>query len=1210
MRRVINSIFIACALLAIYQGDANTMPEGVESQQLAEQETSRSTTLFEQISPTRSGVNFVNPLVADHKLRRLYSSGFACGGIAVGDVNGDGRTDLFLTNGATPNRLYLQSEGLKFKEATKTSGLALGNPWSGGASFADIDGDGDLDLLLCNYEAPNQLFLNNGSGKFTEEAKQRGLALSDSSLMGYFCDYDLDGDLDLYVQCNRLYREGGRPQKPPFEMVNNQPQILPQFRKYFGFERIAGKFHKIITVGRPDHLYRNNGKGFFTDVTTQSGISDIHRGLSATWYDYNEDGYPDLFVANDMNDVDQFYRNNGDGTFTDVTQSIVPHTTWFSMGADIADINNDGLIDYFCVDMAGTNHFLEKTTMGVMNDRKWFVENNVPTQYMWNTLFLNTGTGRFLEAAYLANVAKSDWSWAPKFADFDNDGWTDLYVTNGMSRNFTHSDMPLDEKWLIGREEFDIYRNTPPKKDRNLALRNDGNLHFSDTADDWGLAHYGISFAAATADLDRDGSPDLIVANQDEPVHIYRNTSRGNRVTLRLQGLTNHYGIGAKVDIQTEAGLQTRYHNPYTGYLSSNEPILHFGLGKSKRIQKMTIHWPGGTKQVLQDLPANRHFTIHEPKARVGPQRPPEPSAKPIFTKTTLHAVRHKEANFEDYERQPLLPYKHSQLGPATAIGDLDGDGLEDFFFGGASGQAATILIGLKTGQLSASSQPALEKDKMYEDMGALFFDADSDGDADLYVASGSVECEPNDEVLQDRLYINDGKGSLTKAPDGIIPSIHQSSSIVAACDFDRDGDLDLFVGSRVIPGKYPLPPDSHLYLNDKGKFTPAKAEVPQTFPKLGLVTSALWSDADLDGWPDLFVTTEWGPIHLYLNKKGNLIEATQDAGLSKHTGWWNGITARDIDNDGDIDYAVSNFGLNTKYHIKPGKPVVAFYGQFTPNGRAGFVEALWEGNTLYPVRGKSCSTDAFPHLGQKYKKFVEFAKATLPQIYTRQCLDDAHEFEAAVLESGILLNNGSAKFTFEPLPRLAQIAPSFGIGLTEINGDGKADLYLLQNFFGNQHETGRMDGGVSLLLRGNGDGTFQPIWPKESGLIHYGDAKALATTDLNRDGKPDFITTANNANPIVFLNQGTEGTFTLRLQGSKGNPTAIGARVVVSTEDGLVQTDEVRAGSSYLAQSSPALQFSSGKSDKLKEIKIFWPDGQLTEKSNITLQKFLIIER
>ena len=447
-------------------------------------------------------------------------------------------------------------------------------------------------------------------------------------------------------------------------------------------------------------------------------------------------------------------------------------------------------------------------------------------------------------------------------------------------------------------------------------------------------------------------------------------------------------------------------------------------------------------------------------------------------------------------------------------------------------------------------------------------------------------------------------------APPGTLPQVRQSSSTVAACDFDRDGDLDIFVGARVIPGKYPLSPDSHLYLNDKGKFTPAKAQVPDAFPRLGLVTSAIWSDADLDGWPDLLVTTEWGPVRLFLNQQGKLVEATAPAGLARHTGWWNGIAARDIDNDGDIDYAVSNFGLNTKYHVKPGKPVVAFYGQFTPDGRAGFVEALWEGDTLYPVRGKSCSTEAFPHLGQKYKKFVEFAKATLPQIYTRQCLDDAHKFEAAGLESGILLNNGKAQFTFRPLPRIAQIAPAFGISLADTDGDGRSDLYLVQNFFGNQHETGRMDGGLSLLLRGRGDGTFQPVWPKQSGLLLPGDSKALATTDLNHDGKTDFIATANASNPTVFLNQAPGNTFTLRLQGTAGNPTAIGARIIVQPEDGLVQTDEVRAGGSYLAQSSSALQFHPGKTGRLKKLTIHWPDGHITEKRGIQPDKLLTVKR
>ena len=1212
MRSLTRQHICLLALLGNIQfGNGNVLPENVTDRALNSPAVSKSGFLFDRVSPKHSGIHFINPIKVDHKLRRLYSSGFGCGGVTAGDINGDGKTDLFLTSGANKNQLYLQEGNLQFKDATKTAGLQLGNPWSAGSSLADIDNDGDLDLYVCNYEAPNQLFLNNGKGFFTEVGKERGLDLLSASLMGYFCDYDLDGDLDLYVLCNRLYREGGRPKKPPFHMVGNKPEVLPEYRKYFGFELVMNKMHKIITIGRPDRLYKNNGRGFFTDVTAESGIADIHRGLSATWFDYDDDGYPDLFVANDMNDVDQFYRNNRDGTFSNVTQEIVPHTTWFSMGADIADINNDGRIDYFCVDMAGTTHFLEKTTMGVMGDRQWFVENNRPTQYMWNTLFLNTGTGRFLEAAYLSGLAKSDWSWAPKFADFDNDGWIDLFITNGMSRNFTHSDMPLDEKWLIGREEFDIYKKTPAKRDHNLVFRNDGNLHFTRMGKEWGLDHFGMSFAAALADLDQDGNPDLVVANQEEPVHIYRNTSDGNRISLNLIGqTTNRFGIGVKVDIETELGIQARYLNPYTGYLSSNEPVLHFGLGQSKLVEKLIIHWPGGPSQVLMNLPANRHYTIREAKAAAGPNRPPPVPDKPMFVGAKIESTKHQETKFDDYKRQPLLPYKHSQLGPGTAVGDIDGDGLEDLFFGGARGQKPSILIKQEQGGFKPLNSDALEKDKAHEDMGALILDFNGDGNLDLFVVSGGVECQPGDPVLKDRMYLNTGGGELVRASDKFFPSQKESGGIATACDFDRDGDLDLFVGSRVIPGKYPLSPKSYLYINNGKSFDLATDQVPGDFSKMGLVTSALWSDADNDGWTDLLVTVEWGPVRFFQNRKGHLVEGTKAAGLNKYLGWWNGIDGRDIDGDGDIDYAVTNLGLNTKYQITGEKPLEAYYGKFGNTGQERFVESLWEGNSQFPVRGKSCSTKAMPHLKEKFKNYVSFAKATLPQIYTNIGLSSAQHFMVNTLSSGIMVNNGEGKFSFIKLPRLAQVAPGFGVRLTEVNGDGYTDLYLVQNFFNNQHETGRMDGGLSQLLLGNENGKLEPVWPLDSGLVIPEDSKSLATTDLNKDGKVDFVITANNNHPSIYLNQSLDNSFGIRLQGTKGNPTAIGSRIIVEPENGPIQVAEVKAGGSYLSQSSSTIFFGTGKSASLKKISVRWPDGKKTIKESIKPLGLLLINR
>ena len=1165
--------------------------------------------LFQLVPQSISRLDFINPIIDDHPMRRLYAGGFSSGGIAIGDVDGNSLPDIFLTNGPKPNKLFLQVGDMKFAEATPKEMIQPNETtWSSGAIFWDPDNDGDLDLYVCNYNSPNQLYINDGKGGFTEGAEKYGLAHTSSSLMAYPADYDLDGDLDLYLLCNRLYRAGGRPTKPPFEMVNGQPQVHPQFRQYFGFQRITEKTRKIVTIGQPDQLFKNNGKGYFENVTTKAGIHDTHHGLSATWYDYNQDNSPDLFVANDMNDVDKFYKNNQDGTFTDVTRSIVPHTTWFSMGSDIADVNNDGRIDYFCVDMAGSNHYLEKTTMGVMGERQWFIENNRPTQYMWNTLFLNTGTDKMLEAAYLAGIAKSDWSWAPKLADFDNDGWADLFVTNGMTRNYTHSDLPLDEKWLIGREEFDIYRNTPKKPDTNLAWKNQGNLQFQPTAKEWGLDHHGITFSAATADFDRDGNLDILTSNVDENVHLYRNTggkSPANKVTLTLRGNTsNSHGIGATVKIQTPSKEITLYHNPFTGYISSNEPVLHAGLGADKVIQTLTIQWPNAahTVQTVHNLPANQHYIIHEPPPRTGPEPRGTNSHPPLFKPVPLTSIRHQETPYDDYQHQPLLPYKHTHPGPGTAIGDINGDGRHDIFIGGATGQAAHLLVALPGGNSKLLRPPALVTDKKYEDTGALFIDIDADSDQDLYVASGSTETEH----LQNRLYLNDGKGNFSKAPPNFLPKLPaQSSGALAACDYDRDGDLDLFSASRVLTRKYPLSPQSYLLDNSMGTFTQSP-NLPET--NLGMVTSAIWSDADDDGWPDLLLSTEWGPVQFFKNHQGKLVSLTKESGLAKYTGWWNSISGRDIDNDGDIDYAVTNLGLNTKYQASPGQPLVAYHGNFEGTGKPCFIEAQYEHNILFPIRGLSCSSHAMPGLAKKFPSYEAFAKATLPQIYPPKLLAKANRFTANTLESGIFFNDGKGNFTFHPLPRIAQISPGYGIQFTEIDGSPYPDLLIVQNFFPNQHETGRMDGGLGQLLLGSPNG-FHEIWPGESGISLPGDHTALTQLDVNGDNRPDFLTAENNGHPTILLNQiqGHKRTFRVKLKGQPGNPHAIGAKVQIqTTPDAPIQTAEIYAGSGYLSQSAPELYFSAGQAKDLHQVNIRWPDGKTTKAANTPLKGYM----
>ena len=827
-----------------------------------------------------------------------------------------------------------------------------------------------------------------------------------------------------------------------------------------------------------------------------------------------------------------------------------------------------------------------------------------------------------MEGAFLAGVANSDWTWSVKFGDLDNDGRIDLYVNNGMARNFNDSDIPFNPGMLIGQTEWAIYEKGEPRKERCKAFRNRGDYDFEDVAKAWGLDHLGMSYGAAYADLNGTGNLDLVVTRLDEPVTIFRNRETQNhRIEFFLKGSHgNTSGIGATVRLTSGGVQQMRMLSAATGFISQNEPMIHFGLGdRTSRATAVSITWPGGRVQTFTDLAADKAYTITEPAPSPNssasrppaslppPSRPPYvPTGTSLFTKADIPAFEaHHETPFDDFKRQPLLPNKLSQLGPGLAVGDVNGDGLDDLFVSGAAGQASMLYINNGKGGFEKLPQPAFEADKASESMGAVFFDARGSGINDLYVASGGVEGEPNDAVFRGRLYFNDGKGNFTKAPDDALPDTRESSSVVCAGDFDGDGKLDLFVGGRVIPGRWPEAPQSQLLHNEGGKFKDVIDDVAPGLRRIGMATSAIWSDVDGDGKLDLMVTLEWGAPHYLHNENGKLVDRSREAGLLDYTGWWNGIAARDLDGSGHISFVVTNFGLNNKYHASLAHPTQLYYGDFDGTGNRQIVEAEFEDETLFPVRGRSCSSRAMPILKEKFKTYKDWALAPLDVIYDKPKLETALHFQATTLESGVLLNDGTGRFKFKPLPHLAQIFPAYGCVLTDVAGDGIADLYMVGNFFGPQVETGRMDGGLTLLLKGNGDGTFKEIWPAESGLVIPGDSKSLVTLDLNGDGWPDFVIGKNDEKPEVYERQlniplpirpyPKIEPLRVRLKGPAGNPTCIGARVTVELENGKKQTDEVRAGGGYLSQSTATLTFGLDKAKQAKSITVHWPNGKTT---------------
>ena len=1152
--------------------------------------------LFTSLPASQSGIDAINPIDTKHPLKRLYTSAFGGGGVAAGDFDADGRCDLYFVFGARENRLYRNKGDGRFVDDTETAGVSGGTAWGAGAASIDLDADGDLDLYVCNYESPNQFFLNDGEGRFTEAAGRFGLDQQGAYLMPAFADYDLDGDLDLYLLAHRFYREGGRPNRPVTVHKNDKLQILPEFEDYYGVT-VQGKNVQINNVGARDKLLRNDG-GQFVDVTRSAGLSEERfHGNSVTWWDFNHDGLPDLYVGNDFEDPDLLYRNNGNGTFTDVARQQLPHTAWFTMGADCGDLNNDGLIDFLVADMAGTTHYKSKTTMGIMGSSAWFMQNADPPQYMRNCLYLNAGTDRFLDTAFYSGLAYSDWTWAVKTGDLDCDGLLDVFISNGITRSFNDSDNPLDLQKLHGKTEWDLYEDTPPRPEKNLAFRNLGGLKFEKTGETWGLGKMGMSYGAAWFDLEGDGDLDLAVANLDEPPSIHRNdVQNGSRVVIRLQGKgANRLGIGATIELRTGAGDQIRQFNPMRGFCSSDEPAIHFGLGGAEEIDRLTVSWPGGAVAVYEDLAANRTYTFSEEEA-APPSTPADPPPSPHFRASdALAGARHWEMPFNDFNLQPLLPNRQSQWGPGLACGDIDNDGDDDFFLGGCTGYVGTLIVNEGDGNFTASPFAAAKGHKLSEDLGALFFDCDGDEDLDLFVASGSVEQPPTNGAYTDRLYLNDGTGSFTPAKFGTVPLDPQSGSAVAAADFDRDGDLDLFVGGRVLPGSYPNSSRSRLLENRGGSFTDVAFKSPALLQR-HLVTGATWSDADNDGWIDLLVSTEWGPVRFFRNEQGKLVDQTEAAGLHDLLGWWTGIQGADIDNDGDIDYLATNFGFNTKYKVSTEAPEILFYGDFEGNGRKRIVEAGFEDGICYPHRGFSCSRNAMPFVGNKLKTFHNFARSALPEIYPSARLDSSLRLQANTLATGIFLNDGKARFTFHPLPGLAQISPAFGSAIFDVNGDGLLDLFLAQNFFGPQIETRPMNNGLGILLEGDGKGGFTPCWPSKSGIQIPEDAKSVVTADLDGDGLLDLAVATNDGPVRAFLQDGGTPPITVRLHGPKGNPNGLGSRVTMSYSDNSIRTAEVRAGGGYLSQSPPLLSFTAPASAVPARITVRWPDGSTSQ--------------
>lgn len=1059
--------------------------------------------LFRRLPSEKSKLFFENKLVENNRINILnYLYYYNGSGVAVGDINNDGLPDIYFASTVGKNKLFLNKGNLVFEDITQSAQLEGDFGITTGVNFIDINNDGLLDLYICKsgdqsqrYRT-NQLFINQGNLSFIEQAAAYGLDDTSFSNQAYFFDMDQDNDLDLYLV--------------------NHPIDWPNINKIMTGEQEKEGFHYEFS----DKLYRNNGQGKFEDITRTAGVLNRSWGLSAAIGDFNGDQRPDIYVANDFIKPDYLYINNGDGTFSDRLPDYFRHISFYSMGSDYADINNDGLNDLYVADMAMQGHVRSKRNMGSMSTENFqtIVRRGYHYPYAANNLHLNLGNNSYTEIAQTAGVQKTDWSWAPLLLDLDNDGLKDIFITNGIYRDIIDNDFLAKKSRYDQAKERnyfdDLIKEIPQSKVKNFVFRNKGDLSFKDMSQAWGIRETTCSNGAAYADLDQDGDLDMIVNNLNEPSVIYENLSNENLahhfIKVQLTGPANNiHGIGAKVEIRYGQQIQRLDMNPARGYLSTMDYSLHFGLGSTEKIDQIEVSWPDGKKTIQKNPKINRtihlkYTTAQTPKVAQTSQKTP---ILQDITSATKLKHRQEETPYDDFKKELLLPHKLSQNGPFLSVADVNQDQLEDFFIGGAAGHTGTLYLQNSTGGFTPSSQDTWLNDKQYEDQASLFFDADQDGDLDLYVVSGSNEFD-RQLLYQDRLYLNDGTGRFEKASHAL-PQITASGMAVDAGDFDQDGDLDLIVGGRVVPGKYPNAPQSYLLENKNGVFTDITAEVAPDLQHLGMVTDLEFSDYDQDQDLDVIIVGEWMPIIILENNKASFQRIATEANLAAAKGWWFSITSGDIDQDGDLDYVLGNIGTNNKYQASADHPLHIYYEDFDQNGTGDIVLSKREEETHYPLRGRECSSQQMPFISDKYTDFASFASATMEDIYSEELLSTALHYEATEFKSCVLLNEGAAGFRIQYLPTMAQISPLMKTHLLDINQDGHLDILGAGNFFETETETIRYDGGSGIILLGDGKGEFTTLPNRESGLLLNKDVKDIELIQLAGGGTGVLV--ANN---------------------------------------------------------------------------------------------------
>ncbi|WP_461097458.1 VCBS repeat-containing protein [Spirosoma luteolum] len=1070
--------------------------------------------LFTLLSPDQTGITFANNLTEGLNTNILMYEYFYNGaGVATGDLNGDGLDDVYFSGNMVPNQLYLNKGGMRFADITAAAGAAgREGPWRTGVSMADVNGDGRLDLFLCysgnvrpEKRSP-QLLINDGPDAqgvphFSDQTARFGLDKPAQSTQGTFFDYDNDGDLDLFL-------------------LNHNPKSLPVLDQV---STAALRKQSSPEIGM--RLFRNTGN-HFTDVTERSGLSSsvLSYGLGAGVSDLNGDGWADIYVSNDYSVPDYLYLNNHDGTFTDELGKSMGHTSNFSMGNDVADVDNDARPDIVTLDMLPEDNRRQKLLMGADNYEKFAftVQSGFHHQYMRNMLHLNQGSvgarraGRlpaFAETGQLAGISNTDWSWAPLLADYDNDGWKDLYITNGYVRDYTNQDfLKFMNDFMQNRpanptreDVLNLVQKMPSSNVANYMFHNesgrpDAGVRFANIGKAWGLDQVSNSTGAAYADLDNDGDLDLVVNNTNQPAYVFQNKSNSVRkhhyLSIRLVGSGgNTQGVGAAVTVYRAGRQQYVEQMPTRGYQSSVSPRLHVGLGTDPIIDSVRVVWPGGKQQLLTGVKADQLLTLKQTDARTTYRAPGSAPAlfKPIATPL---AHSYPAVTTNDFKRQPLLVNAQSFGGPCLTKADVNGDGREDVYAGGSSGQPGALFLQQADGRFSRKPVPAFDADRQAEDTDAVFFDANGDGKPDLYVCSGGYGTfEPNDARLQDRLYLNDGTGTFTKAADAL-PVMHTSTSCARVADVNGDGKPDLFVGGRVVPGRYPEAPRSYLLINNgAGRFSDQTARLAPMLTTIGMVTDAAWADLNNDRRPELVVVGEWMPVTVLSGQPDHTLTDQTTALLgTEYRGWWNKLLVDDLNGDGRPDLVIGNQGLNTQCRATDREPAELVYKDFDNNGKIDPVLCLYVQGKSYPHATRDELLDQVSMLRKRFVNYDSYANATLTDVFTADELKDAKRLTANRLQTLCLLSSAGGKLTETALPLPAQVAPVFTITALDYDHDGRKDLLLCGNTMQTRLRFGRADANAGVLLRNAGGGRFTAVSQQVSGFRLTGDVRSVVS--------------------------------------------------------------------------------------------------------------------